>query len=90
MKTIAIAQPTFLPWMGWFDLADQVDALILLDDVAFSKQSWQQRNRIRTRNGLEFLIVPVKTSGRLGQKISDCELAGQSFAVKLGKTLQAN
>ena len=89
-KTITIAQPTFLPWMGWFDLADQVDTLILLDDVAFSKQSWQQRNRIRTRNGLEFLIVPVKTSGRLGQKISDCELAGQSFAVKLGKTLQAN
>ena len=89
-KTIAIAQPTFLPWVGWFDLADQVDSFVILDDVAFSKQSWQQRNRIRTRNGLEFLSVPVKTSGRLGQQIADCELVDQAFVIKMIKTIQAN
>lgn len=89
-KIVAIAQPTFLPWIGWFDLADQVDSFVLLDDVAFSKQSWQQRNRIRTRNGLEFLIVPVKTAGRLGQRIADCELADQLFVVKMLKSLQSN
>lgn len=87
---MAIAQPTFLPWVGWFDLADQVDLFIVLDDVAFSKQSWQQRNRIRTRNGLEFLTVPVKSSGRLGQQIMDCELADQPFAKKMITTLRAN
>lgn len=64
--------------------------MVILDDVAFSKQSWQQRNRIRTRNGLEFLSVPVKTSGRLGQRIMDCELAGQLFVEKMLKTLRAN
>lgn len=89
-KICVIAQPTFLPWVGWFDLADQADVMIILDDVGFSKQSWQQRNRIRTRNGLEFLIVPVKTSGRLGQRIADCELVDQSFTVKMIKSLQAN
>lgn len=89
-KTCVIAQPTFLPWLGWFDLVDQADVLVILDDVAFSKQSWQQRNRIRTRNGLEFLTVPVKTAGRLGQRIADCELVNQSFVVKIIKTLQAN
>ncbi len=89
-ETIAIAQPTFLPWVGWFDLVDQVDSFVILDDVAFSKQSWQQRNRIRTRNGLEFLSVPVRTSGRLGQCIADCELVDQIFVVKMIKTLQAN
>lgn len=85
-----ISQPTFLPWLGWFDLADQGNVMIILDDVAFSKQSWQQRNRIRTRNGLEFLSVPVKTSGRLGQQILDCELADQPFVEKMLKTLRAN
>jgi hypothetical protein len=90
VKTIAISQPTFLPWVGWFDLADQVDLLVVLDDVAFSKQSWQQRNRIRTRNGLEFLSVPVKSSGRLGQPITDCELANQLFAEKMLNSLRAN
>ncbi len=90
VKTIAIAQPTFLPWVGWFDLADQVDLFIILDDVAFSKQSWQQRNRIRTHNGLEYLSVPVKTSGRLGQRISECELVDQLFVAKMVKSIQAN
>ncbi|MDK9707985.1 MAG: WbqC family protein [Desulforhopalus sp.] len=89
-KKLAIAQPTFLPWVGWFDLADQVDLFIVLDDVGFSKQSWQQRNRIRTQNGLEFLTVPVKTSGRLGQAIAECELVDQSFTVKMAKSLRTN
>ena len=64
--------------------------MIILDDVAFSKQSWQQRNRIRTAKGLDFLSVPVKTSGRLGQQILECELASQPFADKMMKTLRAN
>jgi hypothetical protein len=89
-KTCVISQPTFLPWLGWFDLADQADVMVILDDVAFSKQSWQQRNRIRTRDGLEFLCVPVKTSGRLGQLILDCELADQPFARKMITSLRAN
>ncbi len=89
-KTCVISQPTFLPWLGWFDLADQADVMVILDDVAFSKQSWQQRNRIRTRNGLEFLCVPVKTSGRLGQLILDCELADQPFVKKMVASLRAN
>lgn len=90
IKSIAIAQPTFLPWVGWFDLADQVDLLVILDDVAFSKQSWQQRNRMRTAKGLEFLTVPVKTSGRLGQLISECELADHSFSEKMTRSLRIN
>jgi hypothetical protein len=89
-KTIAIAQPTFLPWSGWFDLADQVDLLIVLDDVAFSKQSWQQRNRIRTPEGLSYLTVPVRSAGRLGQRIIDTELANTIFADKLIRTLSQN
>jgi hypothetical protein len=86
----AVSQPTFLPWLGWFDLADQVDLFVILDDVAFSKQSWQQRNRIRTARGLEFVSVPVKTAGRMGQKISDCELVDSSFVTKMLKSLQTN
>lgn len=86
----AIGQPTFLPWLGWFDLVDQSDVMIILDDVQFSKQSWQQRNRVRTANGLEFLSVPVKTAGRLMQRIIDCRLADDRFVKKTIGTLQAN
>ena len=89
-KTIAISQPTFLPWLGWFDLADQADLFVILDTVAFSKQSWQQRNRIRTQNGLEYLSVPVKTSGRFGQQIKDCEIVNQVYLVKMIKSVHIN
>jgi hypothetical protein len=90
VKSIAIAQPTFLPWSGWFDLADQVDLLILLDDVAFSKQSWQQRNRIRTPEGLSYLSVPVHSAGRLGQRICDTEIVGTKFVQKTLRTVAQN
>ena len=87
---VAILQPTFLPWAGWFDLADQSDLLIVLDSVGFSKQSWQQRNRIRTPEGLSYVTVPVRTAGRLGQRIQDTELTNTLFAEKLIKTIAAN
>lgn len=86
----AITQPTFLPWIGWFDIADQCDTLVLLDDVQFSKRSWQQRNRIRTPKGLEFLTVPVATSGLYTQKIMDCRMADSRILNKINKTLHAN
>jgi len=66
---IAIAQPTYLPWLGYFDLIDQVDKFVLLDTVQFEKQSWQQRNRIKAPTGLEWLTVPVKIKGRSTQII---------------------
>lgn len=89
-KLCVISQPTFMPWLGWFDLVDQADVMVLLDDVAFSKQSWQQRNRIRTPRGLDYLVVPVKTSGRLGQRIDECEIADAHFVRKLVGSLRAN
>jgi len=68
---IAIAQPTYLPWLGYFDLLDKVDRFVLLDSVQFEKQSWQQRNRIKTPTGLQWLTVPVVFRGRLSQRIVD-------------------
>jgi hypothetical protein len=76
---IAIAQPTYLPWLGYFDLLDQVDRFVILDSVQFEKQSWQQRNRIKTPTGLQWLTVPVAFRGRLGQKIADVEIREPDF-----------
>ena len=74
MSTCAVMQPHYLPWCGYFDLMDQVDAFVLYDDVEFSRQSWQQRNRIRGPAGLEWLSVPVLVKGRSHQRIDQVEL----------------
>ncbi|MDD5145736.1 MAG: WbqC family protein [Candidatus Pacebacteria bacterium] len=54
-----IMQPTYLPWLGYFDLMDQSDIFIFLDNVQFEKQSWQQRNRIKSPKGELLLTIPV-------------------------------
>lgn len=71
---IAIMQPTYLPWLGYFNLMAQADAFVFLDDVAFSRQSWQQRNRIIQDERLLWLTVPVLTSGRFSQSIAQVEV----------------
>jgi WbqC-like protein family len=76
---IAIAQPTYLPWLGYFDLLDKVDRFVLLDSVQFEKQSWQQRNRIKTPTGLQWLTVPVVFRKRLSQRIVDVEIREAEF-----------
>ena len=43
---IMISQPTFFPWLGYFDLISQADQFVILDDVNFSYQSWQHRNNL--------------------------------------------
>lgn len=71
MTSTAIMQPTYLPWIGYFALMDQVDEFILLDSVQFAKRSWQQRNRINTAQGPLWLTVPVATKGLRDQLIAD-------------------
>ena len=68
---IAIMQPTYLPWMGYFGMMDSVDVFVLLDSVQFARRSWQQRNQIKTPNGPGWLTVPVLSKGKRGQLIRD-------------------
>jgi hypothetical protein len=77
---VAINQPTYLPWIGYFDLIDQVDLFVVLDNVQFAKQSWQQRNRIRAGGGLQWLTVPVLFRGRFGQLIKDVGIRDPKFS----------
>ena len=58
---VSITQPTYLPWLGYFNLVAKSDVFIFLDTVQFEKQSWQCRNRIRTKKGeIKWLSVPIK------------------------------
>jgi hypothetical protein len=87
---IAIMQPTYLPWLGYFDLMDQVDLFVLLDNVQFAKQTWQQRNRIKNSQGLEWLTVPVEFRGRFGQTIAEVEIRDAEFWKTHARSLEVN
>ena len=86
---IAISQPTFFPWIGYFDIIDQVDIFIILDYVDFSKQSWHQRNKFKTSRKLEWFTVPVKTEkGKLINEIEICD--GQRLFKKFKSFIETN
>ncbi len=88
-QRIAISQPTYLPWIGYLDQIDSVDTFVLLDNVQFEKQSWQQRNRIKTPTGLQWLSVPVIFKGRFGQYINEVEIR-EDFAAKHLRAIELN
>jgi hypothetical protein len=61
MTVVAIHQPTFLPWLGWWDKLVRADVLVLLDDVQFPKKGGTWINRVKMLVGGEarWVTVPV-------------------------------
>lgn len=77
---VAIHQPNYLPWSGFFHKWMSADVLVLLDTVQYHKQEWQNRNRIKTAQGPRWLTVPVHY--RFGQSIREVKIADRPWARK--------
>lgn len=70
----AIHQLQYWPGLRFFAKMRQADLFIYLDDVQYEKREFQNRNRIRTPRGWQYLTVPVISKGRFSQKINEVEL----------------
>ena len=53
-------QPTFNPWIGYFDLINGVDKFLFLDTVQLNQQSWQTRNKLKVANKELMISIPIK------------------------------
>lgn len=56
---LAIMQPYFMPYIGYFQLINTVDKFIFYDDVTFIKQGWINRNRILINNQANMFSLPL-------------------------------
>ena len=56
---LAIMQPYFMPYIGYFQLINNVDKFIFYDDVTFIKQGWINRNQILINNKANMFSVPL-------------------------------
>ncbi|MGD9642472.1 MAG: WbqC family protein [Elusimicrobiales bacterium] len=70
----AIHQLQYWPGLRLFAKMRAADLFIYLDDVQFEKREFQNRNRIRTPRGWQYLTAPVISKGRFSQKINEVEL----------------
>ena len=71
-------QPTYLPWLGYFDLINSVDCFVFLDDVQFARRSWQQRNKILLNGAEHTLTIPVFSKGKRDQLIHEVIINDES------------
>lgn len=55
----AVMQPAYLPWAGYFNLINQVDVFVFLDDAQYERGTWQNRNRVLVAGEPHWLTVPV-------------------------------
>ena len=59
---LAIMQPYFMPYIGYFQLINTVDKFIFYDDVTFIKQGWINRNQILISNQAKLFSVPLSNA----------------------------
>lgn len=84
---VAIHQPNYLPWIGFFDKLDQVDKFVLLDKANHSKSGFINRNNIKTPQGSFTLTVPIKNKG---VPINEIQIADNSnWQASHWKTIEA-
>jgi hypothetical protein len=72
-KIVVILQPAYLPWIGFFDQLNRCDSFIFFDEAQYTKNSWRNRNRIKTKDGWTWLTVPVHYQFT-EQKIKDIKI----------------
>ncbi len=89
MTIVAIHQPNYLPWLGFFKKIKDSDIFVFLDDVQYSKNGWHNRNKIRVREGSMWLTVPTKL--KFGMKLNEVKIDNSlKWIEKHKKTIEIN
>lgn len=92
-KIVAIHQPNFFPWLGYFDKIVRSDAFIALDNVQFPKTggTWTNRVKLLIGNQAAWCTVPIVRSYHGVQTIKDMRINNTvPWREKILKTLQAS
>ena len=90
---VAIHQPNFFPWLGWFDKVRRADVFILLDDAQFPKKggTWTNRVKVLTADGGEqWMTAPIVRSYHGTRQVREIELDDtKDWRGKVASTLAA-
>jgi len=81
MKSILITQSNYIPWKGYFDSIQCCDVFVVYDDMQYTKLDWRNRNKVKSNDGVKWLTIPVKTSGKYFQKIKDTKIADKNWNI---------
>lgn len=71
---MAIQQPEHAPWVGFFNKIMQCDLFLLLDNVQFKRRYYENRNKVKTKDGTLWVMVPVESKSKRKQKINEVRI----------------
>jgi hypothetical protein len=83
---IAIHQPQYMPWIGYFNKIAQSDIFVFLDNVQFKKNEWQHRNRIRNSQNWQWISIPNSYS--FPQLITEVKISNNGWQKKHLRSIQ--
>jgi len=87
---LAITQPNFLPWLGYFELLDYVDVWVSLDNVQLSRGSFVLRNRVRRPEGaVEWVSVSIPKKLPLLSSIKDAPISDNGWQGRIVRKLES-
>ena len=84
-----IHQAENLPWLGYFYKIFLSDCFVILDEVQFKKNYFENRNRIHTKQGLKYVTIPVGMKGHTQKKFCEIEIVDR-WKKKYIATLEHN
>jgi hypothetical protein len=86
---VAVHQPNYLPYLGFFQKMANADVLVFFDTALYSKQlGFHNRNRIKTPIGAQWITVPIVHS--TVAMMRDVRIAGSDWARQHRKMIEAN
>ena len=88
IKRLGIMQPYFLPYIGYFQLINSVDAFVIYDNIQYNKESWINRNRILLNGKEHTFTIPLKEASQ-NKLINEIEIIRDGkWQGKLLKTIE--
>ena len=85
---VAIHQPEHMPWLGFFHKINMADIYVVFDNVQYRRRYFQNRNKIRTKEGWQWVIVPLEKENRNELLIKNAKLFAEDLEWK-GKNLRS-
>ncbi len=87
--TVAIMQPYYMPYIGYFQMINAVDSFVFYDDVNFINRGWVNRNRILVNNEPSYITIPLLKASQ-NKLINEIEINYDKNFDKITKTIQLN
>ncbi len=87
---VAIMQPYFFPYIGYFQLINAVDVFVVYDDVNYIKKGWINRNTILVNESSHLFSVPLQNMSQ-NKLINEIEISeSNKWKIDFLKTINAS